>query len=117
MKPNTPLSWIGTTTRARDQGLFHLEASYSFLGPLVVFAACGTRPFAYTGSFPDGHPTVPLSARCQKCEAMAEKVRPMACPECGYLELKEALSQMVTHDIPCPRCGRFKLSEFLPVAR
>lgn len=137
MKPSLPLSWIGTTTRARDQGLFHLEAtlvrdlkgarlmvggiqvgtadSYS-----TVVPACGTRVFACSGSFPDGSPTVSPGSRCHKCEAMAEKLRPIYCrcpnDACKQRETVYARSQMVA-DLECPACGRFKLSEFLPVPR
>lgn len=81
MKPNLPLSWIASITRGRDEGSYHLEATEIMRGPLgmsgipVVRAACGARPFAYGGSFPDGAPHPSASARCQRCEAMAVKLR------------------------------------------
>jgi hypothetical protein len=74
MRPHLPLSWIGTTTRKRDQGLYHLEALVNLTGRSIVVAACGTRPFAYAGSYPDNN-TSTVGYRCQRCEAMAKKLR------------------------------------------
>jgi len=131
MTPNQPLSWIASITRGRDEGSYHLESTQvvevvSFFKdstPLsLVRAACGARPFAYGGSFPDGadHPSPGI--RCQKCEAMAAKLRLpaeptlCACPECGHRVPLFDRSQMVAPaTTPCPRCGRFRLEEFATV--
>ncbi len=74
MKPLLPLSWIGTTKGNRDQGLYHLEALVNLTVRSIVVAACGTHPFAYAGSYPDND-TSTVGYRCQRCEAMAKKLR------------------------------------------
>lgn len=69
-----PLSWIGTINSARDQGLFHLIKEVPRHGHTFCFPACGARPFATTGSYPDGHEIVG-SQKCQRREAIAVLAR------------------------------------------
>jgi ribosomal protein S27E len=132
MKPDLPLQWISTVLRSRDQGVYHLVATTDHLVRSVagvpaqsipmVRAACGARPWAYSGTFPDEGYRASLGSCCQKCEAMAAKLRPPAeptlckCPQCGYLLSLFDRSQMVSPStIRCPRCGRFRLEEFVTV--
>lgn len=89
MIPDVPLRWIGTVTRKRDEGLYHLEATGKRLihpapgtppdAPVetapVVVPACGAQPFSFSGSFPDGGDWPSPSRRCQRCEAMAAAIR------------------------------------------
>jgi hypothetical protein len=85
MTPNLPLSWIASITRGRDEGSYHLEATHLIhfpSGPPMpqIRAACGARPFAYGGSFPDGADHPSLGIRCQRCEAMAVRLRAVPLP-------------------------------------
>lgn len=127
MKPDLPLTWVSTVLRSRDQGVYHLVATDSIVFPGVppvpmARAACGARPWAYSGSFPDAGYRASLGSCCRKCEAMAAKLRPpaeptlCACPECGHRVTLFDRSQMVAPaTTPCPRCGRFRLEEFVTV--
>lgn len=72
MRPEIPLMWIGTTKKNRDEGLYHLIGNH----PAFSEAACGAKPFAYSGVFPDAGNLVPsLGERCKRCEKMAAKLR------------------------------------------
>ncbi len=69
-QPAIPIRWIGTTKVNRDQGVFHAESHTTACGAPMVVAACGARPFAFAGSFPDGR--VP-GQKCQRCEAIVAR--------------------------------------------
>lgn len=123
MNPDRPLRWIGTTTRRRDQGVFHLVATVevpSYKGPgtrPVCVAACGAQPFAYAGSFADDDPVVSPGVRCQRCVALLE---PYLCqcpnPECQFRDSLPGVRRLRVK-LPCPKCGKFNLQDFLPVPR
>jgi DNA-directed RNA polymerase subunit RPC12/RpoP len=119
-----PLSWILTTNKKRDQGIAHLEKMVKDGDHTFVHAACGARPFAFSGSFPEDHPSV--SQKCWRCHAIAHGLRPasgksrlkkgtMQCPACssgflwhqvgGMILKSEASDGVMVYDAKCPKCG------------
>lgn len=68
--------WISTTKKNRDQGVYHLERFIYGGTPRmlqVVEAACGAKPFAFGGSFPESE--VPESSRCRRCQVIADRIK------------------------------------------
>lgn len=119
-----PLSWIATILSTRDEGLYHLVVERSEHGCVFARAACGARPWAFGGSFPDGHSAIG-SRRCSKCEAVAVRARAEGlcllsvgttrCPECGgglrfagvpgMLIFSEVAQGVYAYEGLCHECG------------
>lgn len=123
MKPDHPLSWIGTTLKSRDEGLYHLVSSFEFCGVTLVRPACGARPFALAGSFPD-FGRVP-GQKCQRCEMLARCAVRDSClkrgtvkapchpselllwHQVGGMRLKSDIGHgVMAFETRCPKCGQ-----------